>query len=544
MALTLGVPLAWALLMTAQAAPLPAPSPKPAPRKLAAPVQTTFDAVLAGKHAAGRAVDFPAVLLPPTAIQTTSKGQIRYFVLAVKKDSAYFHGLAEVARELREVGLPKARELQAVTRDDAKYRAQMKEVDEILSRAIGDKVARLTQVPPEEAIVVEVAGMEGLSGVYSWENVVKDPSPTPNPPTLAPLPSSLQNYWAEASMRRELINLSLGRPPDVSKKLPDFPASPKLTSERELESYNATVELFNAELDRRRQYTAQRTEEDVRFFLERIEGFLALGEHTLPASVTAKVEIAAETYAAIHARPPVVYVKERAKGDAAFVKRAFQGASLYVTSYPAGASVRLDTLELGPAPVVAQDLPVGSTFKLTLSRPGFLDKEHEETIAAQPSGMKRLDLSLDPEGAGPVRLMSEAEGRQLFDAAFKPAKRFSLSVFATSERLGFKGKKDKDGAKRADLLRKAAASGGWFELSVNPDAAEVLLEVAQVDPASGLDAKSFRSFKITYRGEQEEESFSESLSLVDEKAGASRLLHRIAEQLKQRRFKRALGIEG
>lgn len=542
MPLTFGASLAWVVLMTAQAAPPEAP--KPAPRKPAAPVITSFDAVLSGKHAAGRAVDFPAILLAPTAIQTTQRGQVRCFVLAVKKDSAYFRGLAAVANELREQGLPKARALATVTKDDAKYRVQVKELDEMINRAIGEKVALLAQVPPAEAVVVEVPGLDTLKGVYNWEDV--DPAKpavpglslsTPPPPLLP----SLQGYWLEATMRRELLNMTLARPPDLSKKLPDFPASPKLTSERELEAYNATVLMFNAELERRRQYSVQRTEEDVRYFLHRIERFLAMGEQTLPATVSAKVDAAAETYGKILGQAPGAYVKERAKGDAAFVRRGFQSTSLFVTSFPSGAAVKLEAQDLGPTPAIAEDVPVGSKARLLLSRPGFVEKAVEETVVAQPSGTKRIDVGLDPEAEGPVRLMTEAEGKTLFAESFKPARRFSLAVFATSERPGFKGKKDKDGAKRADLIRKAAAAGGWFDLSLNPDSAEVLLEIAVAEAATD---KNVRAFRVTYRGEAEEESLSETLSLFDDKAGASRMLHRIAEQLKQRRWKRALGIEG
>jgi len=45
--------------------------------------------VIAGKLPAGRTVEFPAVLLPATAVQTISAGKTRYFVLAVAK--AFFH---------------------------------------------------------------------------------------------------------------------------------------------------------------------------------------------------------------------------------------------------------------------------------------------------------------------------------------------------------------------------------------------------------------------------------------------------------------------
>ena len=49
---------------------------------------------------------------------------------------------------------------------------------------------------------------------------------------------------------------------------------------------------------------------------------------------------------------------------------------------------------------------------------------------------------------------------------------------------------------------------------------------------------------VTYRGEQEEVVISETLSLLDSKASVGRQLSCIAERLKQRRWKRALGIDG
>jgi hypothetical protein len=94
----------------AQAVPNPSPSPtpapaasaKPAPRPAGAPAapaatKTTFASVLAGKLPSGRTVEFPAVLLPATAVQTISAGKTRHFVLAVPKDSAYMRGIAAEA---------------------------------------------------------------------------------------------------------------------------------------------------------------------------------------------------------------------------------------------------------------------------------------------------------------------------------------------------------------------------------------------------------------------------------------------------------------
>ncbi len=554
MILALSVALAWSALATAQAAPAPAASPRAA-RRPGSGAQTDFDAVLAGKHAAGRNVDFPAVMLPPTAIQTTSRGQTRHFVLAVKKESDYYRGLAETVRELRELGLPKVEALKQVTRDDAKYTASLKELDDLVRSAFGEKLARLAQVPPEQAIVVEVAGLDNLAGVYKWEDVGDSDVPSastsslPQTPSLT-LQSTLQAAWDEVSVRRELVNAALSRPPDLSRPLPEFGPSPRLTNERELESFNVAVEVYNAELERRRQYAVQRTEEDLRFVIERLERFLAFEEQTLQATVIPRLDAAADTYQDIHGTAPAAYVRERARGDQAFVKRAFSSTSVFVTSFPSGALVNLDGAELGPTPILAQELTVGATLTLRLSRLGFHDTERREEVVARPTGMQRVDVVLDPEGAGPTRLMSEEQGARLFAAGFAPAKRFSLAAFASSERPGYKGKKDKDGAKRAAAMRKAAALeagaaayGGWFESSADPDLAEVLFEIALPEPGAAAD-KHTRVFKVTYRGEQEEVVISETLSLLDSKASVGRQLSCIAERLKQRRWKRALGIDG
>jgi hypothetical protein len=540
--------VAWVFLTTAQAEPAPAAR---AARRPARP-QTSFDAVLAGKHPAGRQVEFPAVLLPATAIQTSNRGQLRHYVLAVRRDSLYYTGLAETARELREEALPLSQGLVELTRDDEKYAAQVQELEDILGRALGDRVPRLAQVPPAEAIAVEVSGLDGL-GAYRWEDVsdLDDAAarfPLPQATGLS-MATAVQAGWDEAAVRRGLVNASLQHPPDLQTPLPHFAPSPRLDSEREIESFNAAVELYNAELERRRQFSAQRLEESVRFTLERIERVLGFREEPLSATVIAKPEAAAEAYEKLHDGAPAAYVRERARGEQAFARRAFGSTSLFVTSVPEGALVSLDGAELGPTPLVARELSVGATARLRLSRLGFHDHERELEIAARASGLLRIDVVLEAEGVPAPRPMTDEEGRRLFSADFKPERRFSLAALASSERPAFQGKKDKDGAKRAAAIRKAAAlaSGavfaGWFEVSADPDVAEVQVEIALPEPAAASD-KHTRVFKVTYRGEQEEVVVSETLSLKDPRAEPGRQLSRIAERLKQRRWRRALGIEG
>ena len=534
------------LLLVTQASPAPARAvaKKPAPT-----LQATFSTVLGGKLPAGRNVDFPAVLLPLTAVQTTSAGKTRYFVLAVAKDSDYMRSLAADAQALREQGLAKARELAGVVGDDARYRTLMAELDALIEKATGDKKrSRTEMVLPGETIAVEVSGMEALSGVYKWETL-GETSPLAVQPASGPiltLPKpAFEEVFLEASVRSELLNLSLGRPPNLDKKLPELPQNPKLTEWRVLESFNAAVAMHNAELQRRRQYAVARTEEDVRLLLERLDRVLAFEELTLSATVTAPVEIAATTFTKIHGASPTAFVRERAKPEAAFVRRYFATTRLQICAYPSGANVNVDGRDLGAAPVLVRDLPVDARVKIVVSHPGYEPRAETQRIFAQPSGVTRLDLPLDLEGGTQTRGLTIEEGAKLFSAAFTPAKPFALHLSAPSELPGFKGKKDKDGVKRVQEIRKLIAGAGpyaaWFRLVPTPDEAEVVLELVLPEAAAGA-AKKDRELRTLIRNGTLEDTATLTLSLDADKAVAGHILDHLTEHLKSASWQRALGI--
>jgi hypothetical protein len=529
---------------TASPSPTPAPaaSAKPAPRPAAAPAaptatKTTFGAVLAGKLPAGRTVEFPAVLLPSTAVQTISAGKTRYFVLAVQKDSAYMRGIAAEAAKLGPM-LEKAKELPALVASDEKYRALFKEVDAALTAAMGtDKLSRTADVPPEEAIVVEVSGMESLKNVYTWESV-KDPLFTWSPPP--PVTSfagfgSVRLPFPEAATRRALVNLVQGRPPDLAQSLPDFPDNPKLADERELESFNAAVEMYNNELKRRRAYSAQRTAEDVRVMLARFERILAYPEQPVVATVGPKVEIADNTYAKIHGRSPSVFVRERGRTPATFTARYFATTDMLVFSYPPGATVTLGGQEVGTTPYVARGVAVGTTLPLSLTLAGHRVKEASEAVAAQASGVKRLDYGLEAEQAPPTRLMTDDEAKRVFAADFKPARPFSVHVFTPGERPAEKGKKpkvdkkDKKFVEWAEELRGLVAVRAlWFKAAATAEEADISFRLMP-NPA-GQSPEAVLHTRVRAGGET---TTSEApLSFYSEKDRAGRALLRVAERLK------------
>lgn len=521
-----------------------------APARPARAAKATFDDVLAGKVAAGRNVDVPAVLLPPTAVQTVAAGKTRHFVLAVKKDSAYMRGLRDVAEQLRGRGLESSKELATVVNDDSKYRALMKEVDALIQAAIGGKVIRTAVVSPAEAIVVEVAGMEGVKNAYAWETILDKSSPAGRlnellgnkPAPFVPPPSSfMDTMYVEAATRTSLLNLALGKPPDLDILLPVLPSSPKLTSERELESFNAAVEVYNAELKRRRQYAVQRTEEDIRLLLARLDRILAFEEAKVSLTVTAKVPIAADTYQKVLGASPTVFARERGKPPATFAARYFATTDLIVCSYPTGATVTIDGTEAGTTPYVARAVAVGSRPAISVSFPGHAAKELKDAVAAHSSGVRRLDVSLDAEGGAATRLLSTDEGKRLFSESFAPAKPFVLHVSSPTEQPGYKGKKDKDGVKRVAEIRKLVAGpqASWFRAAATPDEADV---VVTLEPRP-KDSEGTHVLKTLIRAGSEELASESTVFLNSEKLAPVRLLVHLSERLKNCCWPRALGVE-
>jgi hypothetical protein len=557
--LVLGAPQ---LTGKAQAVPNPSPSPtpspaasaKPAPRPAAAPAapaatKTTFASVLAGKLPSGRTVEFPAVLLPATAVQTISAGKTRYFVLAVAKDSAYMRGIAAEAEKLGPM-LEKAKELPALVASDEKYRALFKEVDAALTAAMGtDKLSRTADVPPEEAIVVEVSGMESLKGVYTWESV-KDPlftfSPPPPLTSVADRFGSIRLPFPEVATRQALVNLVQGRPPDLGKSLPDFPDNPKLADERELESFNAAVEVYNNELKRRRAYSAQRTAEDVRVMLARFERILAYPEQPVVATVGPKVEIASDTYTKIHGRSPSVFVRERGRAPATFTGRYFATTDMLVFSYPPGATVSLGGQEMGTTPYVARGVAVGTTLPLSLTLAGHRVKEVSEAVAAQASGVKRLDYGLEAEEAPPTRLMTDDEAKRVFTADFKPARPFRVHVFTPGERPAEKGKKpkidkkDKKFVEWAEELRGLVAVRAlWFQAAATAEEADISFRL--MPNTAGQSPEAVLHTRVRAGGETTTSEAPHSFS--SEKDGAGRVLVRVAERLKSCCWTRMLAAD-
>lgn len=533
----------YAQLSTGPALPPAKPKPRPRPAVSASPTPTTVDALLAGKHAAGRAVVFPAVLLPATAIQAMSGGQTTYFALAVKKDSQYLQALAARVTALREQGLAAVRQARAETANDKRFRELVKEADDLVQRALDEKVI------PAEAVAVEVPGLAAFSGAYDWETVVEKGGPPnitallmPRPlPSLMPLPSLRHT---PRTARRALINQALKRPPDLSEKLPDFDTPFQFTSNRQLDEFNATVELYNAELERRRQYILQRTEEDTLLVLERVERLLSQPERLLAVTVIAPPALPRETLAKIHGSAPPVFVRERAKPQASLARDHFAAMTLQICSYPSGATVALDGQEKGVTPYMARDLPSGTSVQVAVAKPGFAASTRAEQVAAKASGVRRVDVALVPEEGASDRSLSADEATRLFGESFTPARRFRVHVSTPSEPASFKGKKDKAAIKRVEEIRKALltpAYSKWLEAS-EPGQADALVEITELDPSARPkdDKEADHAVRTVLRGTPERTEVVPA-SLKAPKVAADRVLDVLIEKVKSYRWTEALG---
>src|SRR4029079_9968887 len=101
----------------------------------------------------GRAVEFPVVLLPETAIQNKLGAKTTYTVLAVRKDGPYLKALEALLTEVKGPGGEMGREIPTVLPDDKRYTQLIGGLDDLLQRAFG------LEVGVEETVAVEVPGL-------------------------------------------------------------------------------------------------------------------------------------------------------------------------------------------------------------------------------------------------------------------------------------------------------------------------------------------------------------------------------------------------
>jgi hypothetical protein len=454
---------------------------------------TTFTAVHDGKHAVGVAVQFPVILLPETAIQNTSAGKLTYYVLAVSKDGPYVKEIERLLGSLKDTGAANIREISAAVGDDKRYTELMGGVEGLLKRAFDLKPA------PEETIAIEMPGLAGVSSAYKWETVEE---PNPFKPFMGDFDrSNRDQYSVDAlALRREIINMTLADPPKLDQKLPNLNLNPlfKFTDKKDLDNFNAAVEAYNAELQRRRRYSVERTEADLQLVIDRLDFLFGQPEETLSATVIAAAPLANKTFSRIYrGKTPPAFVRERGKLEASLGRRALAATAVQILSYPKGAAVRLDGREVGVTPYIARSVPAKSKLPVALNKAGVPPFEAVETVPMQPSGVKRYDYMLVTTKP---RLLSPEEATRLFDQAFKPAHTFTLAIAAAPPPgpppKGTKESKDEKKKREyrtssyleyVSKLRKAAGDPAgpfapWFQL-VDGQTADVTVEITENRPA-------------------------------------------------------------
>jgi hypothetical protein len=360
-----------------------APARPPATR----PVASTFEEVLAGRLRPGMLVTFPALVLASTAIQVRSAGRTSYYALAVADDSAYVASLRKTV-DLEGPGREIARRLEsAIDKDDA-FRAAMNEYDRLTSDA-------KPKLDPSETVAVELAGFESRADAYNWETIVdKNPYRFVAPP---PISSRFPNYAGSADSALEKVKKLAGkRPPDLEEKLPDLSFVRTLfVTKEDAAKHNAMVDAFNAELVRRRRYSAQVLGEGILVDTARAQRLITGGPQSLVATAIAPNTLAVETLTKIHGKSPRVFLKERGAGET-LARRLFPSTTVLIATYPAGASLKVNGEQKGTTPFLLRDAAIGSPLALAFDLTGYAPREVQETVKATPEGVKRIEYVLEP----------------------------------------------------------------------------------------------------------------------------------------------------
>lgn len=533
--------------LAAQATPGRAPKPAPA-------VASTFDAVHDSRHAIGASVQFPVILLPETAIQNTSGGKTTYYVLAVHKGGPYATSIGPLLAELKDKGVAMMREIPTVVGDDKRYKELIGGLDGLLKRAFDLKPT------PEETVAVEVPGLAAVASAYNWETV-EEPRPWLTAlNAFTPYRGELFSIDA-AAVRRDIINMALVVPPNLEQELPAMNLSPlfRFTSQADLDNFNAAVELYNAELQRRRRYVVERTEADFQLALDRLDFQLGQAEETLMATVIAAPALANKTFSRIYeGKTPPAFVRERGKPEASLARRALAATAVQICSYPTGATVRMGGREVGVTPYIARGLPAASKLEVALSKTGVPAHEAVETVPVRPSGAKRFDYTL--VSAKP-RLLSAEEGKRLFDPGFKPAQPFTLAITSapppappprgTKESKEQRQNREFDArhyTEYVDAIRKApgdpaSSVASWFHL-VDEKEADVVVEIVAIQPSerrSKTDSRSTHRVSVRMANATSGDVLVEDISPWSAKPASP--LQAAVARLKNERWQRALGVD-
>jgi len=113
-------------------------------------------------------------------------------------------------------------------------------------------------------------------------------------------------------------------------------------------------------------------------------------------TVIAKDDLAGRTFARTAGGAPATWVRESAPRGQAAAERYFARGGVLIASFPPGATVWLAGKPAGSTPVLVPDLETGTDLALALEHPGFLRKESTEKATLAPTGVRRVEVALDP----------------------------------------------------------------------------------------------------------------------------------------------------
>jgi hypothetical protein len=370
---------------------------KTTPRPTGETVRTTFEEVASRKFHEGQRVEFPAVILPVALLRIEPEDESRYhfYTLAVPKGGHLFRRLQRVERHVTG-WIEKHADLEAGADDLQRY-VEGRDAFERLAEGM----EHAFWVPSEDRpIAVRLQGFEGIAHRTEWESLEFRP-----PDTMASARDFMERWRREresegptlAEVAAAIGKLEGEVPPSLDSDLPDMDrVKDRLESQSEVDRYNELVPRFNAELIRRRRFSAQSMLEVALAWRAAARRLLSEPERTLRAEIISPAYVLGSGFRRMKQSPGSEVVAERMPSEETFAARYYERTTIFLTSYPNGATVKVDGKRVGVTPLEIPDREVGGRLEVEASLDGHETKRQDVLPAITANGVQEVRVVLRP----------------------------------------------------------------------------------------------------------------------------------------------------
>jgi hypothetical protein len=191
-------------------------------------------------------------------------------------------------------------------------------------------------------------------------------------------------------------------PPSLDSDLPDMDrVKDRLESQSEVDRYNELVPRFNAELIRRRRFSAQSMLEVALAWRAAARRLLSEPERTLRAEIISPAYVLGSGFRRMKQSPGSEVVAERMPSEETFAARYYERTTIFLTSYPNGATVKVDGKRVGVTPLEIPDREVGGeargrgeSGRSRDEAAGRAPGDHRQRGAGGPGGAQAARLKL------------------------------------------------------------------------------------------------------------------------------------------------------